>query len=145
MRSRQIIQILRLFRTRNKVLNFVMMGAALGGLYLYQNYFPGGLPGLGSGNDPVVVSSARDLTYTHHAKCRMGCRKIDKGEVLDVVQNGRVNWRKSDRNTKPCPTQAFEKRTDDRQLVRVVLANCPRSKLVVTVIDLEGGSSCNCK
>src|SRR5690349_12592450 len=43
------------------------------------------------------------LEYTQHAKCRMQCRQISQEEVKDIMQNGKINYSKSDVNAHPCP------------------------------------------
>jgi len=88
----------------------------------------------------------KELIYTKHALCRMDCRKITKAEIDEVFNTGKLNPRKSDLQGKPCPTAAMEARTSkDQQLVRVVVANCPEARKVVTVIDLENKYNCHCK
>src|SRR5579885_670277 len=48
-----------------------------------------------------------DLEYTKHAKCRMDCRHITQAEVQEILQNGTINYRKSNQNDRPCPTYAL--------------------------------------
>ena len=43
------------------------------------------------------------IEYTEHAKCRMQCRKISQAEVEEIMQDGKINYNKSDVNAKPCP------------------------------------------
>ncbi len=145
MNSRQISQIIRMllgrFGRKNKFLKLVVLAVGLAGGYLFQNY---------SGQNPVGQQSGSkeevgQVHFTHHAKCRMGCRKIDREEVFDVLKNGQVNARKSDAQSKPCPTQSLEKRSRDQQLIRVVVANCPQTRKIITVIDLENKYQCNCR
>jgi len=85
------------------------------------------------------------LVYTAHAKCRMGCRYIDKSEIDFIRKEGKINYRKSDMQDKPCPTIAKEGRTKDGQMVRIVFAECDRETKVVTAIDLEENHKCHCK
>ncbi len=87
----------------------------------------------------------KDFIYTKHARCRMGCRKIDKGEVAYVLENGKINQRKSNPSDRPCPTYSYEARSDDGQMIRAVIAECDRSVKLITVIDLENNYRCNCK
>ncbi len=99
-------------------------------------------------HESIAFSSAvidtLDLIYTKHAKCRMDCREVTKNEVVEIVTGNRINVKKSDYNDKPCPTIAYEGRSSDGQLLRVVIADCnPRDK-VVTVIDLETDFKCDC-
>ena len=84
------------------------------------------------------------LEYTAHARCRMQCRKIAQREVEEIMKNGKINYKKSDVNDKPCPTYALEGITSDAQRVRIVYAQCDHSTKVVTVIDLETDFECDC-
>lgn len=106
------------------------------------NHFLDGKPQARSGE--AGVSIEQPLQYTKHARCRMDCRKIDQTEVEDVVTSGKVNPRKSNANSRPCPTQAKEKRTRDGQKVRVILGHCRNVSKVITVIDLENEYKCRC-
>jgi hypothetical protein len=85
------------------------------------------------------------LEYTHHARCRMECRHITEEEVKDILQNGNINYRKSEANGMPCPTYALEGYThQDNQHVRIVFAQCDNSTKVVTCIDLDVDYECHC-
>ena len=84
------------------------------------------------------------LDYSNHAKCRMQCRKISEREVEEIMQEGKINYRKSDLKNGRCPRYALEGLTDDRQRVRIVFAQCNNATTVVTVIDLETDYACNC-
>jgi hypothetical protein len=65
------------------------------------------------------------LVYSHHAQCRMQCRRISKAEVEAILVNGKVNYRKSQVGKLPeCQRKyALEGRTDDGQRVRICV--CP--------------------
>lgn len=84
------------------------------------------------------------LKYSEHAKCRMKCRKITQAEVEDIMQEGKINYKKSDLKNARCPRYALEGNTDDGQRVRIVFAQCNESTAVVTVIDLETEFECHC-
>jgi len=85
-----------------------------------------------------------DLIYTNHAKCRMDCREVSRNEVVEIIVGNKINVKKSDYNNRPCPTLAYEGRSSDGQLLRVVVADCEPKDKVVTVIDLETDFKCNC-
>jgi len=87
----------------------------------------------------------KQIIYTKHAKCRMGCRFLDKSEVIDLISNGKVNKRKSNAKASPCPVVSKEKLTKDKQFSRVVYADCPSKIKVITVIDLDNKYECNCR
>jgi hypothetical protein len=74
----------------------------------------------------------------------MQCRHITQKEVQGIMQDGKVNYNKTDVNDRPCPTYAIEGVTDDRQHVRIVFAQCDENSKVVTVIDLDTKWQCDC-
>ncbi|OSZ80182.1 hypothetical protein CAP36_02710 [Chitinophagaceae bacterium IBVUCB2] len=84
------------------------------------------------------------LEYSNHAKCRMQCRKISQAEVEEIMQDGKINYNKSDLQNPRCPRYAIEGVTKDDQRVRIVYAQCNESTTVVTVIDLETDFQCSC-
>jgi hypothetical protein len=84
------------------------------------------------------------IEYTEHAKCRMQCRHISQAEVEEIMQDGKVNYNKSDVNARPCPAYALEGVTKDDQFVRIVFGQCDLKTKVVTVIDLNTDWSCDC-
>ena len=84
------------------------------------------------------------LEYSNHAKCRMGCRKISQAEVEEIMQDGKINYSKSDLQNARCPRYAVEGITDDDQKVRIVFAQCNDKTVVVTVIDVETEWTCSC-
>jgi hypothetical protein len=79
------------------------------------------------------------LTYSKHAQCRMDCRRISKTEVEEILENGKINYRKSEIGERPeCQRKyALEGRTVDGQRVRIIYAPCGKKITVVTVIDLD--------
>ena len=83
--------------------------------------------------------------YTKHARCRMDCRHIDEAEVQEILQQGRINYRKSEPAGRPDPKYALEGTTRDGQQVRIVFAPAKRGMVVITVIDLGTEWSCDCK
>ena len=75
----------------------------------------------------------------------MKCRQIDDSEVKEILENGRINYDKSEPAGRPDPKFALEGRTHDNQHVRIVFAPAERGLVVITVIDLEKEWICNCK
>jgi len=84
------------------------------------------------------------IKYSNHAKCRMKCRHITQAEVEDIMQEGKINYKKSELKNVRCPRYALEGITDDNQRVRIIFAQCDESTTVVTVIDLETEYECSC-
>ena len=96
--------------------------------------------------DGDVINRHPDrLIYTKHARCRMNCRHIDEAEVQEILQQGRINYRKSEPAGRPDPKYALEGTTRDGQQVRIVFAPAKRGMVVITVIDLGAEWSCDCK
>ena len=84
------------------------------------------------------------LEYSNHARCRMDCRHITQAEVQEIMQQGKINYTKSDLQNTRCPRYAVEGITQDNQKTRIVFAQCNEKTEVVTVIDLDTEWSCNC-
>jgi hypothetical protein len=84
------------------------------------------------------------IEYTQHAQCRMQCRKISQAEVEEIMQDGKINYNKSDVKARPCPAYALEGITRDDQQVRIVFGQCDLKTKVITVIDLNTDWSCDC-
>lgn len=84
------------------------------------------------------------LEYSRHAQCRMECRHISQAEVEEIMQTGKINYKKSELKTTRCPRYALEGITKDNQRVRIVFAQCNEKTEVVTVIDLDTDWSCQC-
>ena len=84
------------------------------------------------------------LEYSKHAKCRMQCRHITEAEVEAIMQDGKINYNKSDLKNTRCPRYTVEGVTNDDQRVRIVFAQCNETTAVVTVIDLETDFECHC-
>ena len=84
------------------------------------------------------------IEYSNHARCRMDCRHITQAEIEDIMQNGKVNYNKSDLKNARCPRYALEGVTKDEQRVRIIFAQCNESTTIVTVIDLNTEWQCDC-
>ena len=84
------------------------------------------------------------LEYTQHAKCRMDCRHVTREEVKYILQNGSINYRKSEANGHPCPVYALEGYSPEKQHLRIVFAQCDNKTRVVTCIDLDTAFECHC-
>ena len=96
---------------------------------------------------PHTGSLNRDksrLSYTRHARCRMACREIDSTEVVEILEEGRINYQKTDTTGSRDPKFALEGRTSDGQRVRIIFAMAELKTVVVTVIDLDQDNQCSC-
>lgn len=85
----------------------------------------------------------KPVQITFHAACRMECREVDEADINTVLKYGIENTRKSNYNdTRGCPTIALEGRTDNKQSLRVIMADCEQFAKIVTVIDLSNDYPC---
>jgi hypothetical protein len=88
----------------------------------------------------------KSIHYSKHAKCRMDCRHIDESEIKDILENGNINYRKSELQGEPCRKKyAVEGLSKDGQKLRVIFAPCGNEITVVTCIDLGVEWACDCK
>jgi Domain of unknown function (DUF4258) len=97
-------------------------------------------------NDPKDINRhPKKIHYSKHAKCRMGCRNLDESEVVEILEKGEINLRKSNDRPNKCPTYALEGKTHDGQQARMVFSFCGADEVtVVTVIDLDTDWQCSC-
>lgn len=84
------------------------------------------------------------LVYTRHARCRMDCRHISAAEITEIMQKGIINFNKSSRRSRPCPTFALQGRTSDGDDIRVIFAQCPTETKVITCYNLHEEFTCHC-
>ena len=122
-----------------------MMKSSLGtashvGLAKSPRYFDGG-PSVGTFH--AWLSS----TFTCSMKrCRMACRHIDESEVEQILQEGKINYTKSELDGADCKKKyAVEGLTRDKQKVRIIFAPCSDEVTVVTVIDIGKEWPCDCE
>jgi len=86
------------------------------------------------------------ILYSKHARCRMSCRQVSESEVIEILKNGTINYKKSQLQTSECKKKyAVEGFSKDGQHLRIIFAPCNQKVTVVTCIDLETDWSCDCK
>ncbi|MEO5890814.1 MAG: DUF4258 domain-containing protein [Ferruginibacter sp.] len=128
----------------------VLLAAALLLFYIKKNQ-----RGTFTSNQPADITipavpegefnrKAQKITYSKHARCRMDCRHIDETEVLEILQDGKLNYDKIEQDARG-KTYPLEGVTHDKQHVRIVFAPKQDGLVVVTVIDLGEDWKCNCK
>ena len=72
------------------------------------------------------------IIYTKHARCRMSCRHINQTEVMEILKDGEINYRKSELNNKDCYKKfAVEGFTKEHQHLRIIFAPCKMKKLLL--------------
>lgn len=84
------------------------------------------------------------LLYTKHALCRMNCRHISEEEINEIMDKGIINFNKSHKGDKPCPTFAMQGLTASGENIRVIFAQCEGETKVITCYNLAEEFSCNC-
>jgi hypothetical protein len=84
------------------------------------------------------------LIYTQHALCRMDCRQISKEEIGEIMQKGIINFNRSNRMSRPCPTFVLQGRTSGGERLRVIFAQCPDQTKVITCYNLDAEFECHC-
>ena len=95
-----------------------------------------------------ILSSMRKrkLTITEHAACRMDCRFVSKGDVMQSLFRGRVNVRKSNPKEKPCPKYVVDaeirKPNGDYKTIQTVFSACDDETKLITAIDTKTNWPC---
>jgi len=111
----------------------------------YRNFRPGNITeDQVVENESLLVRDPSTLIFTHHAKCRMNCRRIDSAEVAEILVKGKINANKSDLANPSDLKYALEGRSADNQKIRIIIAPENNGMVVVTVIDLEKDWKCDC-
>jgi Domain of unknown function (DUF4258) len=85
-----------------------------------------------------------DLVFTKHARCRMDCRHITSTEIHEVLDNGIINYGKSDPDSRPDPKYAVEGYTAEQQHLRIIVAPENAKLIIITCIELGVEWSCHC-
>jgi hypothetical protein len=112
--------------------------------------------GCGQSSTQTVEGSPLDrhvsrLIFTRHAHCRMDCRHITEKEIREILEEGEINYRKSQPDGHPDPKYALDGYTKEGQQLRVVFAvpterpETAHSLVVVTCIELGVEWQCDCK
>lgn len=94
-------------------------------------------------NEPINRHESH-LVFTRHAKCRMDCRHITEHEIREVLENGDINYSKSEPNGRPDPKYALEAYTKEGQHLRIIFAPTQRGLVVITCIELGVEWQCDC-
>ena len=85
-----------------------------------------------------------ELVFTKHALCRMDCRHITTKEIHEVLNNGTINFGKSEPYSRPDPKYAVEGFTAEQQHLRIIIAPEDAKLIVITCIELGVEWSCHC-
>jgi hypothetical protein len=85
-----------------------------------------------------------ELVFTRHARCRMDCRHITAVEIHEVLDNGIINYGKSEQDSRPDPKYAVEGYTAEQQHLRIIVAPENAKLIIITCIELGVEWSCHC-
>jgi hypothetical protein len=85
-----------------------------------------------------------ELVFTKHARCRMDCRHITAREIHEVLDNGIINYGKSEPESRPDPKFAVEGYTAEQQHLRIIVAPENTKLIIITCIELGVEWSCHC-
>jgi hypothetical protein len=97
----------------------------------------------GSGSFPFD-RHPEHLVLTRHARCRMDCRHITEKEIREILENGEINYHKSQPQAHPDPKYAVEGETVEGQRLRVVFAVPSLGGVLVVVTCIELGVEWQC-
>ena len=84
------------------------------------------------------------IILTKHARCRMDCRHITMREIHEIVDNGTINFDKSEPYSHPDPKFAVEGYTEEKQHLRIIVAPENEKLIIVTCIELGAEWQCDC-
>src|SRR5687768_1353288 len=91
---------------------FILIAVLALVIFFIQKYRdpPGDNEGSQDKNKPAKINRQRGfdrrtsyLEYSNHAICRMDCRKISRSEVQEIMEQGKINYKKSDLRNSRCP------------------------------------------
>jgi Domain of unknown function (DUF4258) len=84
------------------------------------------------------------IILTKHARCRMDCRHITMVEIHEILDNGTINYDKSEPYSHPDPKYALEGYTEEKQHLRIIVAPENEKLIIVTCIELGVEWQCDC-
>ena len=84
------------------------------------------------------------LVFTRHARCRMDCRHITQKEIHEILDEGSINYAKSEPEARPDPKYAVEGYTEEQQHLRIIIAPEGGKLIVITCMELGVEWSCHC-
>ncbi|MEP6616774.1 MAG: DUF4258 domain-containing protein [Ginsengibacter sp.] len=82
------------------------------------------------------------LVLTKHVKCRMECREVTTQEINEILQEGAINYNKSELDAPRGPRFALEGYSHEHQHLRVIFVHEKQDIIVITCIDLDKDWPC---
>jgi hypothetical protein len=74
----------------------------------------------------------------------MDCRHITSKEIREILDDGHINYSKSEPESKPDPKWAVEGFTAEQQHLRIIIAPESGKLVVITCIELGVEWQCDC-
>ena len=74
----------------------------------------------------------------------MACRHINEKEIREILEEGEINYSKSEPSAHPDPKYALEGYTKEGQHLRIIFAPSQRGMVVITCIELGVEWQCDC-
>jgi hypothetical protein len=74
----------------------------------------------------------------------MDCRHITSKEIQEILDQGKINYSKSEPDGKPDPKWAVEGYTAEQQHLRIIVAPETEKLVIITCIELGVEWNCNC-
>ena len=100
--------------------------------------------GCHTGSDNEPFNRHAEFVFTKHARCRMDCRHITSKEIHEILDNGEINYSKSEPNSHPDPKYAIEGYTAEQQHLRIIVAPEDSRLIIITCIELGVEWDCHC-
>lgn len=75
----------------------------------------------------------------------MNCRDITETEVKEVLEGGKINYKKCRLQKAHCESRYAVEDEVNNQYIRIIVAPCNEQLTVVTCIDMEHEWNCDCK
>ncbi|HEX3768729.1 MAG TPA: DUF4258 domain-containing protein [Puia sp.] len=100
--------------------------------------------GCHQGSDKEPFNRHAELVFTKHARCRMDCRHITATEIHEILENGNINYSKSEPNSHPDPKYAIEGYTAEQQHLRIIVAPEDSKLIIITCMELGAEWDCHC-
>ena len=74
----------------------------------------------------------------------MDCRHISKEDIAEIMDKGIINFNKSNKADRPCPTFALQGETNEGEKIRVIFAQCSDETKIITCYNLQEDFECHC-
>ena len=76
------------------------------------------------------------MVYTRHARCRMDCRHITSKEIQEILDDGHINYTKSEPDGQPDPNGPWKDSLRSNQHLRIIIAPESDKLVLLPVLNL---------